>query len=290
VKGKYRIYDENTLLGEFDNVITDDGRAVVGKFLAGKYVSWADAVAIGSGSSAAEVTDGSLEMEFWRDEIDFRKHENSTGKIILRSRIPAPIAGKIFELGVYFTNKKVFSTGSILTSFDDFEESISGGTQNTTQNRIGLSARSLAPDGGTDSVEVEFGGDFGVFTSESLFRLAYASASSISNVDVRLKSSDSDYREYSFTPQSGDYQVESWRLQDFSVVGNPQWNEIYELQVIATGSGSITLDAISVSDEKDDDELNVLVSRALVDFNQQSFFLKKPQRELQIEYILDLSS
>lgn len=288
MKGKYKIYYKNQPIAEFDNIITEKGRSAIGNFLAGSAASWSDAISIGSGESSPQDSDTSLDMEFWRDEVDFKKYDASSNKIILRSRIPAPVAGKVFELGVYLTNEKIFSSGSILTSFDDFQESLSGGSRNVTDNRIGLSSRSLSPGASPASVSVQFNGDFRVFTSESVFRLGYILDSSISNVSVRLKASAVDYREYSFTPESGNYKVESWRLQDFAVTGNPEWSEIYELEVIATGSGLITLDALSVFNENVNDESEVLISRALVNFNSQNFFLKKPQRELQIEYILEL--
>jgi len=288
MKGKYRIYDGEELIAEFDNIITTEGRRVIGKFLASQKSSWSDSIAIGSGSSSPQVSNKSLDMEFWRDEIDLKSYKEDLGRVSLRSRIPASVVGKVHEIGVYYTPTSdgfYFST-PVLAQFDLSVETWDGGTSNTTDNRVGLGALQVAAG---SSASLEFEGDLRTYNADSVFRLAYISDASVSSVTLRLKASDSDYREYSFSPSSPGYQVESWRLQDFGVIGNPQWSEIYELEILTVGTGNITFDAFSAIDEKPSDPLSILVSRALVDVNGQAFFQKRPQRELQVEYLLELN-
>ena len=291
MKGKYRIYDGDNLLGEFENVITNRGRIAIGRFLSQERSSWSDAIVIGAGSSTPLASNESLDLEFWRDEIDRASYDIPSGQIKLRSRIPAQVVGKIFEIGIYCTSTFDSGTvsGPVISAFDSLVESWTGGAENTTDNRVGSSARDLSPSSGNGSASLDFETDLRSYTSETVFRLGYIAAAGITSATVRFKSSATDYREYSFNPSSSGYNVESWGLQDFSVVGNPQWTEIYELEIIASGTGTMTFDALSAVDERPNDVLTVLVSRALVNLNGQNFFQKKPQKELQIEYVLELN-
>lgn len=291
MKGKYIIYSDGVPVAEFDNIITDRGRKVIGDFLSGSRSSWSDTIAIGSGDSTPQQSDQFLDMEFRRDEVDLRSYDSVNNKIKLRSRVPASAVGKIYELAVFATSSsnKIFSVSPIISTFDASVENWQGGSTNTTDHRIGNSARDLALSASTESAYLDFEGDLRAYNNETKFRLAYSSTGTFSSVVVRLRSSASDYREYTFTPPSSGYQVESWQLQDFSITGSSEWNEIYRLEIIASGTGTIAFDGLSATDEVNDDPSNILVSRALVNFNSQSFFQKNPRRELQIEYILDIS-
>lgn len=287
MKGKYRIYDGENIIAEFDNIITDEGKKIIGKYLAGQNPSWANSVAIGTGSTTPSVSDKSLSMEFWREEIDLKSYNETSGNISLRSRIPASVIGKIFEMGLYYTpaSDGFYFTGPILANFDLAIENWSAGSENTTDRRLGSSALQIGS-GGFSSFEFE--GDIRVFNADTVFRLAYLADAGVTSITLRLKSGASDYREYSFTPTSPGYQVESWKLQNFSVVGNPQWSEIYQIEVLTSGSGNVVFDGLSTIDERPSNPVSILVSRALVSFNSSNFFEKRPQRELQLEYILEL--
>ena len=293
MRGYYRVYADGELLGEFGNTITSQGRSVIGKFLAGERTSWSDSIAIGSGGSQPNSSNTSLDLEFFREEVDLTRYVEDGDKIILRTIIPTSVAGKVYELGVYssISSETASSRGPSITNFDTTQESWSGGQDETDLARVGLRARRATLSSSTVSFTSDFVGDVRTFTDDTVFRLAYYAASGVSNISVRFKSSDTDYRQYSFAPSGdGSYQVESWRLQNFQVVGNPSWNEFYEIEVLATGTGLVVLDAITSVEEKAGDELNVLVSRALVNFNGENFIFKKALQELQLEYVLELSA
>lgn len=291
MKGRYRIYDGSSVVAEFDNIITNRGREVIGKFLAGQRASWSDAISIGSGDSSAQATDQFLDMEFWREEVDLRAYNTNNNQIVLRSRIPASVIGKIYELSVHAasSSNRSFSTSPMISSFDTSVESWSGGSDNTDDSRIGNRSLELSPSGTTLSAYWDFEGDLRAYDNETKFRLGYLASGSITSVRLRFKSTDSDYREYSFSPSTSGYQVENWLLQDFSITGSPEWKEIYRLEVAVSGTGTLVFDGLSAIFEKTDDPDSILVSRALVAFNSSSFFKKNAQRELQIEYILDLN-
>lgn len=293
MRGFYRIYEGEALIAECENTITEAGRVAIGKFLSGERTSWSDSIAIGAGDNAPSASNTSLDLEFFREEVDLTRYSESDDRIILRTIIPTNVAGKVYELGVYssITAETSAFRGPSITNFDTTQESWEGGQDEVALARVGLQARKVTLSGSPVSFTSEVSGDVRSFTDDTVFRLGYLAASGVSNITIRFKSSDTDYRQYSFSPTGNNvYRVESWRLQNLQVIGNPSWSEFYEIEVICSGTGQVVLDAITSVEERAGDELNVLVSRALVDINGQNFILKKPLQELQIEYVVELNA
>jgi hypothetical protein len=292
MNGYYRVYDHKDLVAEFPNVLTNSGRIAIGRYLSGERASWGDALAIGSGNSSPLATNNALDMEFWREEIDFKSYNGPSAsppnKLVLRSIIPTSVAGFIYEMGVYctLTPDQVLTEGPAIATFDSSRESWVGGQDEIVDYRIGT--RSLSVDAGS-SASLKLYGDLRAFNENTNFRLAYYSFGSVTAVKVRLSSNDSNFKEYSFTPEStGEYKIQRWLLQDFSQVGNPDWKEVYFIEVEVEGSGYVVFDGLTSSEQRPGDVLTVLVSRALVSVNGENFIQKLPTRELQVEYLVDL--
>jgi hypothetical protein len=293
MKGIYRFYDGDDLIAECPNILTNSGRIAIGRYLSGERGSWGDALAIGSGDSTPLVTDTALEMEFWREEVDLKKY-NGPGatppsQLVLRSIIPARIAGVIKELGVYctVTPDYILAAGPAIATFDTSIESWVGGEDEEFDYRIGT--KSLKVEGGS-SASVKYYGDLRAFTENTKFRLAYYSVGSVTNVKIRFASNLSNFKEYSFEPENtGNYTVELWELEDFAQTGNPDWKEVFFIEVEVEGSGHVVFDAITSTEQRPNDVLSVLVSRALVNANGEDFIEKLPTRELQIEYLVGIS-
>jgi hypothetical protein len=293
MKGIYRFYDGDDLIAECPNILTNSGRIAIGRYLSGERGSWGDALAVGSGDSTPLATDTALEMEFWREEVDLKKY-NGPGAIppnqlVLRSIIPARIAGVIKELGVYctVTPDYILAAGPTIAIFDTSIESWVGGEDEEFDYRIGT--KSLKVEGGS-SASVKYYGDLRAFTENTKFRLAYYSVGSVTNVKIRFASNLSNFKEYSFEPENtGNYTVELWELGDFAQTGNPDWKEVFFIEVEVEGSGHVVFDAITSTEQRPNDVLSVLVSRALVNANGEDFIEKLPTRELQIEYLVGIS-
>lgn len=292
MNGSYKIYDGEELLAEFPNVLTNSGRIAIGRYLTGQRAGWADSLAIGSGDSTPLATNTSLDMEFWREEVDFKSYNGPSAtppnKLVLRSIIPSSIAGFVYEMGIYctLTPDQVLTEGPAITTFDTSKESWTGGEEEIVNYRIGT--RSLSVSAG-ESASLKLYGDLRAFNENTNFRLAYYSFGAPTTVKVRLSSNSSNFKEYSFTPQNtGEYEIERWTLEDFAQTGNPDWKELYFIEVEVEGSGSVVFDALTSSEQRPEDVLTVLVSRALVNVNGESFIKKLPTRELQIEYLVDL--
>jgi hypothetical protein len=199
------------------------------------------------------------------------------------------VAGSIKELGVYCTVTPDFilAAGPTIATFDTSIEPWVGGEDEEFDYRIGT--KSLKVEGGS-SASVKYYGDLRAFTENTKFRLAYYSVGSITNVKIRFASNSANFKEYSFEPQNtGNYTVELWSLEDFAQTGNPDWKEVFFIEVEVEGSGSVIFDAITTTEQRPDDVLSVLVSRALVNVNGENFIEKLPTRELQIEYLVGIS-
>lgn len=292
MKGYYKVYDKGDLVAELPNILTNSGRIAIGRYLAGERASWGDALAIGSGDSTPDLTNKSLDMEFWREEVDFKSYNgpasSPANKLILRSIIPSRVAGFIHEIGVYctLTPDQILQYGPIIAAFDSSQENWSGGSDDLLSYRIGT--KSLRVESGL-SATLEYYGDLRAFGQDTKFKLAYFSFGSATSVKIRIASNSSNYREYAFEPDLGaGYRVESWALADFDQVGNPDWKEFFTLEVEVEGPGDIVFDGFSATDERPEDITTVLVSRALVNTNGDNFIEKLPTRELQIEYLIDL--
>jgi hypothetical protein len=278
------------MIKESTNVITNRGRIAIGRYLTGERQSWSDSMVIGSGNPDADPEDESLAMEFWREEIDMKEYSAPTGEITLRSIIPSRISGKISEIGVYCTisSLRQVSSSPIAIFFDNSVESwtlTSNTTFDTTNYRIGKSAVLFSPATGNNAIaSIRFPGSFNSYNEDTKFRLSYQILSgTINSITLRLKSSESTYREYFFDTLGSDYSVKVWETQDFILEGNADWEDFNSLEVIVDGNGQVVLDGFAVSYEPSSIE-TVLVSIT----NLAALVEKNESQEIQIEYVLDL--
>lgn len=291
MKGSFRIFQGEDLVAEFDNTITNSGRIALGRFLAEQRSSWADAMVFGSGNSTPVATNTRLDMEFWREEVDLKEYVASGfNRLTLRSIVPASVAGRIYELGIYCTSTPddLSSRGPAIAIFDSLTEQWSGGQENNDFYRIGT--RSLDVASG-ESASLEYQGDFRAYTAETKFRLAYIADLGVTGISVKFFSDQNNFREFTFAPASFDeYTTTTWPLSALAQTGNFDWNEISGLEVSVSGSGSVMFDGLIAFEDRPQDLLTVLVSRALVNINGQNFIEKEPNRELQVEYLVNLGA
>lgn len=289
MKGVYRVYDNKNLIAEFPNVLTNRGKRAIGSFLADRRASWGDVMSIGSGQSSPVASNTSLDMEFWREEVDLKDYLAGTvNKLVLRSTIPASVSGKIYEIGIYCTSTPddILRRGPVVSAFDLNFESWSSGSADEDDFRVGTSSLVLSA---SETSRADYDGDFRAYTSATKFKLAYIAETGITDISIKFGSNDENFREYSFSPDVLDaYATKTWSLQDFDITGNPNWNEISYIEVSASGAGDVMFDALIATEDRPDDFITVLVSRALVNVDGNNYILKLPDRELQIEYLIDL--
>jgi hypothetical protein len=157
-------------------------------------------------------------------------------------------------------------------------------------NRVGLKSFRLVSSGEEVSSSLRLFGNLRAYNQNSVFKLGYSASGSAGSVFVRIKSDDSNFRQYSFQPNtSGAYSVESWSLSDFNIFGGAAILDFFDIEVAVSGGANVVFDALSVVDESASELDDVLVSRAVINQNGLDFINKLPARELQIEYEIDLN-
>ena len=291
--GKFSFYIEGVKVAEANNVITDQGKIVIGSYLSETRSSWADSLAVGAGQSAPSATNSTLDLEFWREIIDLKTYSVENNQLIVRGTIPASVVGKIYEVGVYSTTSPtaVSSSGPVICYFDKAVEDWSEGASDSVSVRVGSSSLMVTSQGPEKPSSLRFFGDLRSFNQDSVFSLGYTGSGSPSSVSVRIKSDSANFREYTFTPNSsGAYSIEKWSFSDFSIVGGAAISEFFDVEVAVVGAGHIVFDVLSVVDQQTGGLSDALVSRAIINQQGLDFIKKLPSRELQIEYAIDLGS
>lgn len=287
MRGKYILYDGSKKIGEFPNVITNAGKEHLGKFLAKEVPSWADLIAVGAASGSPISSNTSLGLEFWREPIDLKRF--SSGDVIVRATLPVNVSGRVYEIGVYSARaaESVLDKSSVIRSFDTSVEEWSGGQLELNFQRVGTSAVKATADYSGSSISSPFVGNLRSYTTDTVFKIGYVRESAgVEEVIIRFKADEFNYRETSFIPIGGGYQVYQWQIQDFAVFGNPDWSDIYEIEIVSVGSGNIIYDAIVARQQRPGE---VLISRSLIANSYASDYIEKNGlRELQIEYALEL--
>jgi len=296
MRGLYRVYDGETLVGEYPNIITNYGKEIIGKYMSGEVSTWAESMAFGTGTSSPSFTDTSLDLEFWRGDVYSKSYNTSSRKISLRCTIPSTVSGKIYEIGVYSASEGLnFAFSPVICTFDTTVQNWGQVASEAARSGVGQSSVLLQPPGYLVSAKSDLRGDFAAFNNDTIFSLGYEIVTgSISNIGIRLMSNDQNFREFSFSPPTGShtnlYETKSWSLADFSITGNPAWQEISSIQITATGEGSVMFDVLA-ADKGEDEPTYVnasrLISRSLVG-GEKGYISKEKTRELQVEYVVSL--
>lgn len=259
MNGRYLIIRDGEVVFESKNVITDQGREAILRYLAGEVGAWAMSMVFGSGQTPATAQDENLEFEFYRSQITFRAADLANSEVILRAPLPAEMSGKAFEIGLWSTNANVNSNSpsSIITSFSPDDEDIIGQEDGHWTpggaSRVGSSSITVDGPGAAVVSFLSQGLDLAAYELSDRLSLAYVATASLpSTIEIRAYSSSTDYYSYSFSPTGadGDYRIHSWPVSGFIPTGSPSWNDVTSVEVIVTNAGgsSIILDGLRIDD------------------------------------------
>lgn len=256
--GVYRVYLDGCLVAEQPNIITDQGRVIILRYLAESIGSYAGAIAVGSGSSLATRYNNKLDFELARAEIDLRVPYFSTSTVLFKGTLPSNFVGKVRELGIYPTlNAPANSFNSrVITTFNTDSEVISGGTVNYVNTAAGSTSYEVtAAPSTTQTVSLSYlQSDFSGYLPTDSFALAYfTNDTNIATIKVRMKTDSTNYYEFSFTPAGPvNYYVQDFLKNSATVVGSPAWSNISSIDALVTansgGSTTVQLDALRVND------------------------------------------
>jgi hypothetical protein len=309
MRGTYVIKVDGVEVCRSENLITDEGKRVIASYLAGIAPNWAGSIAIGAGETLPSGSTAALDMEFDRQEVSamavlFDTPAPDTHRIIAKTTIPSQTSGTIYEMGVYSVSGNVSggAGAQLLTGmFEDDWEVYSGGswidiatTPDDTISRIGENAVALETNAATTNYRLNTDGlDLSMYTPSDLFTFAaYYMSGTITSVQVRFYTDDSNY--FSYSPVVADfvggavdtYTISQYAKSLFTATGTPSWAEISSIgiNVGSAGSTAVFLDGIRVDDSDNSDSDLVLVSKTSLGVPK----VKSAGSEMDIEYYLDI--
>lgn len=85
-------------------MITDSGKQLVARYLAGISENFAEAIGIGIGSTSPSASDSQLDFEIEKFNISVR-HIGANNRLIFKCSIPSEMQGEIYEVGLFSYNK-----------------------------------------------------------------------------------------------------------------------------------------------------------------------------------------
>jgi hypothetical protein len=310
MKGKYLVYEGNSLVGEFYNVLTTEGKSIIRNYLAGNVGTWAGSISIGAmNSSAPSVNDAGLEFEITRVPVTLSTVRGSD--IILSADIGTEVSGRIFELGVYPTVNNSFSAGfddRVISNFSETWLDGSGnvlsssnfdGTEEVPVARIGYRNLILNNLGLTTSYSV--GIDLSGYSDLDSISMLYKIASTGANKTVRLTFYDDQlptagtkYYDFILSGSTAGYKKETVELGYFTETGNFN-NNVSRIELF-TAAGSFAtahIDSIKLDDADETNPNFALISRALIGqvngSSSNDYFEKRSGTNMTIQYVVEMN-
>lgn len=235
-------------------MITNKGKELISRYVAGRGESWAGAIELGVGETAATVNDTSLVYPFTRVPIDYIDFDPTTYVVTARATVPQEVVGVFHEIGVFSEEdfpEGEFGHTTIFNFTDDTTYQVTNGTLTSDNVRLGDQAYKLsAPNGGTAEIRgFAVANDYSSYTGNDVFNLAYfyTNTGGAPSINVRFETTLTDYFLHSFTPTTG-YNIETFTRDSVSQVGNPSWASIGSIYFEVTAQADVTLDGIAIED------------------------------------------
>ncbi len=304
LKGTYIYYEDGKEIYRSSNVITKFGKRFLTDFLAGRAAFDSKSMAFGIDSVAATDTDTRLGFEFYRSPVSFGSTDiqtsngTSTYAVIYKATIPQDVAGTITEVGLYPQYKQSLTSfdSKFLSNFDnqlDWTNTpvILESNAKVGQYVLNMSSNGTASKEYKSSIQVI---DLSGYSVNDTIRLAYyKNDANLSNIKIRLYSSDLDYYEVTVTPTPGSgYEIsEDIKLNNLFLnastlnVDSGNINKIGIVVTPITGeSTSVSMDGLRINDEDTFDPNFGLISRSIL----STPLVKLSGRQVDVEYRLDL--
>lgn len=290
VDGTYYFYQGGKLVGTHKNLITDEGKKAILRYLAAKVEAWSGGIAIGVGSSTPAATDVSMNFEIGRGEVDLWSPDFADNSIIVKGTIPVDVVGDIHEVGIHMqaTNSRAPADSLLITDFDDAYTEVEGHTRDTSAElRVGRAGAKVTPAASTSAtvtLPYMFMDMSGYQGTDKIALAFYLADANCSDIRIKFMTDDANYFAIGIIPQtSAGYYISSITKQNFAATGTPDWANITKLEFQATagagGAAGVTFDGLRVNDTDYYDDF-ALVSRALV----SPAIVKDDSHPLDIEY------
>lgn len=310
IKGKYRVYENGSLIGEYNNIITNQGFNIIRNYLAGNTDAWAGAISLGAlNLSAPSSSDISMEFELARYNIDTSGVRGNN--ILLSAEVDSNFSGQIYEIGIYPTLRNEMSGGfddRVIATFNENWTDTSGvalnpnkfeGAEDNPLARSGY--RSIIFDDSALTTYSETSVGINGYSDLDSISILYKTSSLGANKTIRLTFYDSQlptagtkYYDFQFDGTTLGYKKVSQLLGYFTETNdfNGDVSRV-ELSSLSGDYATIHIDSIKFDDSDETNPDFALVSRALIGqvggTASTDYFEKREGSTMTIEYEMELT-
>jgi hypothetical protein len=295
ISGYYVIKDGDKEIARTPNLVTNIGKRHILNYLADKIADRGRFIAIGIGSTAANVADSKLEFEVNKYKVFSSSIDFTNSTIIMKAELPLQLAATISEVGLfpgstaqtqydskaltYFNNDVVWTAGSYIES--------------SANSKINNTSFQIASTNGAEviakSTNLTF--DFSGYSVADSFSLAfYQNNTNLQYIDLYMYKTDSDYYKYRIPGGSAGHRIVNIPMSDIVAgsVGSPnEYIAKFGLAVKANTGTSTTVDfdGLRINDNDTNIADHGIISRAVLG----TPITKEFGRILDIEYRLVVS-
>lgn len=286
ITGTFKLYQGEELVGEGHNLITDEGKRAILRYLAGQIPGLVTDIGVGVGTSTPLGTDTDLHFEMEKVPVDFGSVNYTTNQITFKGTIPQGSVGTISEIGLWYSATD--GDEDFLTSFDSESEVWDVGSFVTTNARIGIDALRLSPGASATLTSrlTDVALDLSDYKFSDPIRMAFNRSGNTTSIVLRLMTDASNYFSITVSSIAG-YNVATFTKSGFTATGAPSWDNITMIEVAATGGtggGTVDFDGVRIRSDFAP-EGDVLISRGLLG----APIVKTDVSAMDIEYTLGVA-
>lgn len=282
-------------------MITKFGKRFLTEYIAGNKSFANKDMAIGiSNSSEYNLSDTNsrLGFEFFRLPVRFGGIDIDTSvtptkyTVIYSATLPTNLAGKINEVGIYPRQRSSTNRfdNKFITDFESIYDWSPEPDNDQNDYRVGNSSLKFTSNGTSAKEYTSVIEDLDISGYSNFDTLSFSykvNNAFLSDVKVKLYSSDQDYYQFTFSGHSVGWNIKDISFSDMIQEGSPIKSRISKIGVVVnptTSQAEILVDGLRVNDEDTFDPSYGLIARSNI-----SEVEKIQGRELLIEYKMDLS-
>lgn len=304
------MYENDSLIGEYNNIITTQGFNIIRNYLAGNTDAWAGAISLGAlNLSSPSLSDISMEFELARYNIDASGVRGNN--ILLSAEVDSNFSGQIYEVGLYPTLRNEMSGGfddRVIVTFNENWVDSTGvslpsnkfeGAEENPLARSGVRSMIFDDTSLTTYAETSVGinGYSDLDSISILYKTAVLGANKtirLTFYDNQLPTSGTKYYDFQFDGTTTGYKKISQLLGYFTETNNFNGDvSKVELSSLSGDYATIHIDSIKFDDSDETNTEFALVSRALIGqvggTASTDYFEKRDGSTMTIEYEMELT-
>lgn len=297
MRGTFRFYQEGKLVAARQNLLTNEGKRLVLRYLSGQSASLGEAIGLGVSTTAAAATDSILGFEVARIPVILKNADYTNNVVVFKGTLPLTDVYTIYEAGLWsqYDNPLAGEFASrTLTEFDIVAESWTNMTADNANSRSYGQAGKVTVAASTtvsvrnSSVLMDLSG----YSGNDKFLLAfYKPDNNIAGITLVFEDTSlgGNFKsaEINVAALPVGYNVVSVAKSAMVQTGNIAWSNInqygFDVRAGTTGS-SVSLDAYRIEDTDTINRDYVLVSHAV---SSTPLITKTATAPMDVEYALD---